>query len=198
MFTGIINATGKRLVSIAERRRSRIGIRCPRPRPRAHRTWRQRERAGRMPDRHAHRAARVFRRCLARNHGQDDLRGARERRAREPRAEPAGRRSARRPSGQRACRCGRHARRFNPTRARGACSSSCRPRCALRRAEGFDLHQWREFDRQRGRGALFDVNIIPHTHRATTLGELAVGDRVNVEIDVIARYLDRLISKTEE
>jgi len=48
------------------------------------------------------------------------------------------------------------------------------------------------------RGALFDVNIIPHTHRATTLGELAVGDRVNVEIDVIARYLDRLISKTEE
>jgi riboflavin synthase len=47
-------------------------------------------------------------------------------------------------------------------------------------------------------GALFDVNIIPHTHRVTTLGELAVGDGVNVEIDVIARYLDRLISKTEE
>ncbi len=47
-------------------------------------------------------------------------------------------------------------------------------------------------------GAVLDVNIIPHTHRATTLGELAVGDRVNVEIDVIARYLDRLISKTEE
>jgi riboflavin synthase len=48
------------------------------------------------------------------------------------------------------------------------------------------------------RGAVFDVNIIPHTHRSTTLGELRVGDRVNVEIDVIARYLDRLISKTEE
>ena len=47
-------------------------------------------------------------------------------------------------------------------------------------------------------GALFDVNIIPHTHRVTTLGELAVGDGVNIEIDVIARYLDRLISKTEE
>jgi riboflavin synthase len=47
-------------------------------------------------------------------------------------------------------------------------------------------------------GALFDVNIIPHTHRVTTLGELAVGDGVNVEIDVIARYLDRLISKTQE
>jgi len=42
------------------------------------------------------------------------------------------------------------------------------------------------------RGSAFDVNIIPHTHRATTLGELRPGDGVNVEIDVIARYLDRL------
>jgi riboflavin synthase len=42
-------------------------------------------------------------------------------------------------------------------------------------------------------GRRFDVNIIPHTHAATTLGELAVGDGVNVEIDVVARYLDRLI-----
>jgi riboflavin synthase len=48
------------------------------------------------------------------------------------------------------------------------------------------------------RGARFDVNIIPHTHRATTLGDLKVGERANVEIDVIARYLDRLLSKTEE
>ncbi len=42
-------------------------------------------------------------------------------------------------------------------------------------------------------GRRFDVNIIPHTHSATTLGELGVGDGVNVEIDVVARYLDRLI-----
>jgi riboflavin synthase len=42
-------------------------------------------------------------------------------------------------------------------------------------------------------GARFDVNIIPHTHAVTTLGELRVGDEVNVEIDVVARYLDRLI-----
>jgi riboflavin synthase len=48
------------------------------------------------------------------------------------------------------------------------------------------------------RGGEFDVNIIPHTYRATTLGELQVGDGVNVEIDVIARYLDRLIHKTHE
>jgi riboflavin synthase len=41
-------------------------------------------------------------------------------------------------------------------------------------------------------GPVFDVNIIPHTHAVTTLGELRVGDGVNVEIDVVARYLDRL------
>jgi riboflavin synthase len=45
-------------------------------------------------------------------------------------------------------------------------------------------------------GRRFDVNIIPHTHTVTTLGELRAGDEVNVEIDVVARYLDRL-TKTE-
>ena len=43
-------------------------------------------------------------------------------------------------------------------------------------------------------GARFDVNIIPHTHQATTLGELRPGDPVNVEIDLVARYLARLIN----
>lgn len=38
----------------------------------------------------------------------------------------------------------------------------------------------------------FAVNIIPHTAYATTLGALAEGDRVNLEIDVLARYLRRL------
>jgi riboflavin synthase len=41
-------------------------------------------------------------------------------------------------------------------------------------------------------GRSFDVNIIPHTLKVTTLGELKAGDGVNIEIDVIARYLDRL------
>jgi riboflavin synthase len=44
-------------------------------------------------------------------------------------------------------------------------------------------------------GLRFDVNIIPHTHTVTTLGELRVGDEVNVEIDVVARYLDRLMPR---
>ncbi len=44
----------------------------------------------------------------------------------------------------------------------------------------------------------FDVNIIPHTWQATTLGELAVGKGANIEIDVVARYLDRLVVRTAE
>jgi riboflavin synthase len=39
----------------------------------------------------------------------------------------------------------------------------------------------------------FEVNVIPHTLNATTLGELRIGDSINVEIDVIARYIDRLL-----
>jgi riboflavin synthase len=42
-------------------------------------------------------------------------------------------------------------------------------------------------------GTHFSVNIIPHTAEQTTLGTLASGRQLNVEIDVIARYLDRMI-----
>jgi len=38
---------------------------------------------------------------------------------------------------------------------------------------------------------LFDVNIIPHTLEVTTLGALQPGSRVNLEIDMLARYLAR-------
>jgi riboflavin synthase len=46
-------------------------------------------------------------------------------------------------------------------------------------------------------GRRFDVNIIPHTLQVTTLGELKIDDGVNIEIDVVARYLERLMTKTE-
>ena len=38
----------------------------------------------------------------------------------------------------------------------------------------------------------FGVNIIPHTRAQTSLGSLEVGDSVNLEVDLIARYLERL------
>jgi len=39
----------------------------------------------------------------------------------------------------------------------------------------------------------FEVNVIPHTREVTTLGELRAGASVNIEIDVIARYIERLL-----
>ena len=45
-----------------------------------------------------------------------------------------------------------------------------------------------------GRGG-FGVNIVPHTLRHTTLGRLQPGDPVNLEVDLLARYLERLIKK---
>jgi riboflavin synthase len=41
-------------------------------------------------------------------------------------------------------------------------------------------------------GRHFGVNLIPHTLNVTTLGEARMGDRVNFEIDVLARYVARL------
>jgi riboflavin synthase len=38
----------------------------------------------------------------------------------------------------------------------------------------------------------FSVNLIPHTGECTTLGDIAEGRELNVEIDVLARYLDRM------
>lgn len=40
----------------------------------------------------------------------------------------------------------------------------------------------------------FSVNIIPHTYSITTLGQVKVGDQVNIETDIIAKYVERLTS----
>lgn len=42
-------------------------------------------------------------------------------------------------------------------------------------------------------GALFDLNIVPHTLAETTLDEYRPGRKVNLEADIIARYLERLL-----
>ena len=41
-------------------------------------------------------------------------------------------------------------------------------------------------------GVTIGVNIIPHTAAVTTFGSLAAGDPINIEIDVLARYLQRM------
>ncbi len=44
-------------------------------------------------------------------------------------------------------------------------------------------------------GRRFGVNVIPHTQEVTTFGKLEVGSRVNLEIDMLARYVARLLEK---
>ncbi|MEM7141759.1 MAG: riboflavin synthase [Actinomycetota bacterium] len=39
----------------------------------------------------------------------------------------------------------------------------------------------------------FSIAVIPHTHEVTTLGSRTVGDRVNLEADVLAKYVERLV-----
>lgn len=41
-------------------------------------------------------------------------------------------------------------------------------------------------------GDTFTVNLIPHTKECTTWGDIAVGDKINLEIDTLARYVARL------
>ncbi|WP_295542839.1 riboflavin synthase [uncultured Thiohalocapsa sp.] len=42
-------------------------------------------------------------------------------------------------------------------------------------------------------GAVFELNIVPHTLQETIIGDYRVGTRVNLEVDLLARYLERLL-----
>ena len=44
------------------------------------------------------------------------------------------------------------------------------------------------------RGSNFSINLIPHTLEVTTLGRLQKGSRVNLEVDLIARYVERMLN----
>jgi riboflavin synthase len=48
------------------------------------------------------------------------------------------------------------------------------------------------------RGDRFDVNLVPHTLEVTTLGRLEPGSRVNLEVDIIARYVERMMHPDQE
>jgi riboflavin synthase len=45
-------------------------------------------------------------------------------------------------------------------------------------------------------GCRFVANLIPHTLAATTLGEVSPASRVNLEVDMVARYLERLVERS--
>jgi riboflavin synthase len=46
-------------------------------------------------------------------------------------------------------------------------------------------------------GPRFEVNVIPHTRAVTTLGGLARGARVNLEVDLLARYVERMLAESK-
>ncbi|MFO0729773.1 MAG: hypothetical protein U0361_02035 [Nitrospiraceae bacterium] len=67
----------------------------------------------------------------------------------------------------------------------------------LLRAEGIDHGgRHRPDDQQRDRGTDFTVCIIPHTAKVTTLGLKQVGDQVNLEPDLIGKFVERLLQET--
>ena len=45
-------------------------------------------------------------------------------------------------------------------------------------------------------GETFSIALVPHTLAATTLGRLSPGSPVNLEVDVLAKYVDRLLNRT--
>jgi riboflavin synthase len=47
------------------------------------------------------------------------------------------------------------------------------------------------------RDTRFRVNIVPHTSEVTTITRRAPGDRVNIEVDILAKYVERLLSRPE-
>jgi len=49
----------------------------------------------------------------------------------------------------------------------------------------------------RVRGSVFEVNLIPHTLAVTTLGRLKPGAKVNLEVDLIARYVERMLGPSK-
>jgi len=46
-------------------------------------------------------------------------------------------------------------------------------------------------------GDIFEVNLVPHTLKVTTLARLAPGAKVNLEVDLIARYVYRVLNTDE-
>jgi riboflavin synthase len=53
-----------------------------------------------------------------------------------------------------------------------------------------------ELEGNTGKVCRFSINLIPHTIEVTTLKHLKAGSKVNLEIDLIARYVERMLAAT--
>ena len=87
-----------------------------------------------------------------------------------------------------------------PRRTAAACGSTSRSRALGRfvaakgsiAVDGVSLTVNSVRDDAAGGETVFGVNVIPHTRDATTLGSLVPGQGVNMEVDMLARYVARL------
>ncbi|MES2943743.1 MAG: riboflavin synthase [Pseudomonadota bacterium] len=61
---------------------------------------------------------------------------------------------------------------------------------------GVSLTVNRVIDLDNGQGCEISINLIPHTVQNTALGQLAAGSKVNLEIDTVARYVERMLQDT--
>lgn len=59
------------------------------------------------------------------------------------------------------------------------------------------IHPDHPLEQDKAPGTEFSINLIPHTLQHTTLGALQVGQRVNLEVDLIARYVARMLGKAD-
>lgn len=56
------------------------------------------------------------------------------------------------------------------------------------------VNRVQDLSAEEGKACRFSINLIPHTISVTTLKHLKAGSRVNLEIDLIARYVERMLS----
>jgi riboflavin synthase len=82
---------------------------------------------------------------------------------------------------------------MTPEAAACASCSRRRPTGALHRSKGSIAVDGISLTVNEVDGNRFGVNIISHTQAVTTLGTAKVGQRVNLEVDMLARYVQRLL-----
>ena len=68
---------------------------------------------------------------------------------------------------------------------------------ALSRGEGLGGDRRREPDGERARDEGFAVSLIPETLKRTNLGAIGEGARVNIEVDILAKHVERLMGAAE-